>query len=75
VSPVAAATNTPPGPTTWAGTNLGDRYDPATKQWSRVAMPQQQGVLLAVTGSPSGQIALWFLAEDSQQASLYRTFE
>ncbi|MGO8950439.1 MAG: hypothetical protein ACLQUY_22820 [Ktedonobacterales bacterium] len=54
------------------GTNVGYRYNAATNQWSSLSVPQKQGRLLAVTAAANGQTAVWFLAEDNSQASLYR---
>ena len=57
---------------TGTGTNTCYRYDPSTREWSMIAMPEKQGYLLAVNGSSNGQKVLWFMAEDNTQASLYR---
>jgi hypothetical protein len=66
------AESTPTATDTATGTNICYRYDPATREWSRVAMPARQGYLLAVIAGSSGQTVLWFMSEDNEAASLYR---
>jgi hypothetical protein len=63
---------TPTATDTATGTNICYRYDPATREWSSVAMPARQGYLLAVSPGSSGQTVLWFMSEDNEAASLYR---
>jgi hypothetical protein len=56
------------------GKNLGFRYNPATAEWSRLAMPPVEGTLLAVTATLSSDsvTALWFVDVGDSEAGLYR---
>jgi len=55
------------------GKNVGYRYNPATATWSRQAMPQIEGTLLAVTAAAANDsVALWFADLNGSGDGLYR---
>jgi hypothetical protein len=54
--------------------NLGFRYNPSNAAWGTLAMPQIEGILVAVTKQipGGGETALWFMDQAAPEGSLYR---